>query len=75
MTTYKDWQPGEYRARVQLVTDKGISLDYYIPHLTIKEGEELLKFVNDLFVSRRNRLMGCANVESKGLSEIPKTKS
>jgi len=49
MKKFKDWKPGEYRASIGIVTDKGTTLDFYIPHLTKTQGEDLVAFLTELF--------------------------
>lgn len=39
---FKDWQPGEFRVKIQIVTDKGSRLDYYLPHTSPELGQKAI---------------------------------
>jgi|GEM_PF-3406316 len=56
MRNIKDWKPGEYKASVKIITDRGTTLDFYIPHLPIEQGEHLVRYVTELFVNEENRV-------------------
>lgn len=56
MAYIKDWKPGEYKASVKLTTDNGTTLDFYIPHLSITQGVDLLHFITELFIEKERSL-------------------
>lgn len=37
MSKLKDWKPDEYRVKIHLVTPQGSQLEYYLPHVPIKD--------------------------------------
>ena len=39
MPSLKDWKPGTFRIKLNIITDKGTRLDYHIPYLNIAAGE------------------------------------
>ena len=48
MTKLKDWQPGEYRVKIYLVTPKGGQLEYYLPHVPTPLGEKVIDLATEI---------------------------
>jgi hypothetical protein len=48
MPKFKDWKPGECRAKVELITDKGACVKWYLPHLEPDDGLAVAILANNI---------------------------
>ena len=49
----KDWVLGESRITVEVVTDKGKVLKWYLPHMTPEDGLAVTLLMNNLNIPRK----------------------